>query len=479
MTNDSSSTAQNRIAEPQPTAVRDHPSRLGDLETIFRDLMIGFGIDRNGQVILARPDRVLTDGARSRERRTKIADVVRQFDEKQADEIATREISDELVDIIPVRVEARKIGPREPDKSEREDRWSLQPVDDVLGLFARADVYAELDYVVLGSPSFIGHPLGAPASWAGEIAFPGTTEKVSDGRTVMLTTAEPTTPPPFIRPRINIEGRRRPRVLILDTGIRTDGHGKPEHKDLAACELQLYFQASEDKKIIDDEDEIDEDDSRTLDFESGHGTFITGIVRQMCPDADIYTAGVLSSFGAGPVSGVLDRLSRVLKALETKDRIDIVVMSFGAFFADDEPGLFGEALTALVGDRLCVAAAGNEMTCRPNFPAALPDVIAVGGLAADGKAWFTNFGGWVGACAPAIDVVSTFFTNVTEQVDGKEYRRFEGWARWSGTSFSAPKVAAQIAQEMYLNGGTAKQAWKRMISHKHFRYPDLGIVFNV
>ena len=75
--------------------------------------------------------------------------------------------------------------------------------------------------------------------------------------------------------------------------------------------------------------------------------------------------------------------------------------------------------------------------------------------------------------------MSTFFNDFVEYVDGREYRQFEKWAKWSGTSFSAPKIAALIAQEMYLYGGTAKEAWKRMTSYKHFRYPDLGTVFNV
>ena len=145
----------------------------------------------------------------------------------------------------------------------------------------------------------------------------------------------------------------------------------------------------------------------------------------------------------------------------------------------------------MLGDALGVAAAGNQSTCRPYFPAALPDVIGVGGLAADGKAWFTNFGGWVDACAPAIDVVSTFFNDFDETLHIKDRsgnitptvtRRYRGWARWSGTSFAAPKVAALIAQEMYLNGGpgqTARDAWDRLTSYRHYRYPDLGIVFNV
>ncbi len=69
----------------------------------------------------------------------------------------------------------------------------------------------------------------------------------------------------------------------------------------------------------------------------------------------------------------------------------------------------------------------------PYFPAALTDVIGVGGLAADGKAWFTNFGGWVDACAPAIDVISTFFCDFTETIDGDELRRYEqlGTLEWN------------------------------------------------
>jgi subtilisin family serine protease len=140
--------------------------------------------------------------------------------------------------------------------------------------------------------------------------------------------------------------------------------------------------------------------------------------------------------------------------------------------------LFGRELIALLGDSLGIAAAGNEMTCRPYYPAALAGVIAVGGLAADGKAWFTNYGSWVDACAPAVDVVSTFFNDFTETIDGRPNRVYEGWARWSGTSFAAPKVAGVIAQEMYLSQVSASRAWQRLTSHKHLRIGDLGVVVN-
>jgi subtilisin family serine protease len=154
-------------------------------------------------------------------------------------------------------------------------------------------------------------------------------------------------------------------------------------------------------------------------------------------------------------------------------------MSFGGYFTNDDPGVFGTELRRLLGDAVAVGSAGNDASIRPYFPAALPDVIGVGGLAASDRAWFSNHGPWVDACAPAVDVVSTFFDDFTERLDGETPRHFDGWARWSGTSFAAPKVAALIAQEHYLHGGTPREAWQRLTSNRHFRYADLGTVFNV
>ena len=82
---------------------------------------------------------------------------------------------------------------------------------------------------------------------------------------------------------------------------------------------------------------------------------------------------------------------------------------------------------------------------------------------------------------PAVDVVSTFFTDYDDASTRPpaSTNEFRGWASWSGTSFAAPKVAGVVAQEMYLNGGTAQQAWKRLSDYHRYRYPDLGIVVNV
>ena len=76
--------------------------------------------------------------------------------------------------------------------------------------------------------------------------------------------------------------------------------------------------------------------------------------------------------------------------------------------------------------------------------------------------------------------MSTFFTDFDDRTaDGRCGNAYRGWATWSGTSFSGPKVAAVIAQEMYLQDITATESWRRLSPTSAFRLPDLGVVFNV
>ena len=56
-----------------------------------------------------------------------------------------------------------------------------------------------------------------------------------------------------------------------------------------------------------------------------------------------------------------------------------------------------------------VASAGNDGVCRPAYPAAFDGVVSVAALGPDGPAPFSNWGSWVRACAPGVDVASTFY----------------------------------------------------------------------
>ena len=91
-------------------------------------------------------------------------------------------------------------------------------------------------------------------------------------------------------------------MLVLDTGLRTlKGAGeKVEHEELSHCKLHKPWFHDPNVGAKDDEDETTTT-AGVLDFEAGHGTFIAGIVRQICPDAIVHSAGVLSSFGDGDV----------------------------------------------------------------------------------------------------------------------------------------------------------------------------------
>ena len=84
-----------------------------------------------------------------------------------------------------------------------------------------------------------------------------------------------------------------------------------------------------------------------------------------------------------------------------------------------------------------------------------------------------------------VDLVSTFFQGFSGaetpvppgQPDPDD---FVGWARWSGTSFSAPIVAGALAQLMLTTGITGTEAVARLIDHPSLlRLADLGTVVNV
>lgn len=447
------------------SVVVDHPERLGDLAEVFVRRRIGFGVDGGGQLVLVRPDSVIVDvGDSATSFRTALAALAKYSEEQAA---ALRERGQPRGGLVAVAVA------NEVTTVHGERRFSVAPVQTALDQLRAAGARAEPNHVVLGSQGVKGMPVGAEAHFAGGMIFTAEVIESPIGK-VLKSTSDPAPKPAWLPRPLGIPERSAPKLLVLDTGLRTeDGAGAAvEHPDLTCVRLHSPW-LQKTQGAIDDEDEYDDDGSGTLDFEAGHGTFITGVIQQICPDAEVHVAGVLSSFGDGDVADVIAAFEL---AVTQAGPFDVVVLSLGGYMSDDDGELFGAGIRRLLGDGLCVAAAGNQSTSRPYFPAALADVVGVGGLGQADKAWFTNFGGWVDACAPAIDVVSTFFMPTK---GAKLDEPFTGWARWSGTSFSAPKVAAAVAQEMYLSGSDARTSWKRLSDHRRYRFPDLGIVFNL
>jgi subtilisin family serine protease len=223
---------------------------------------------------------------------------------------------------------------------------------------------------------------------------------------------------------------------------------------------------------VDQEDERDADASNALDTQSGHGTFIAGIVSRLAPEVDVAVHGVLNSFGDGDDFTIATGLDEAIP--DPDDEPDVLVLSLGCYTDDDLPPPIVAARLRQLKRTVIVAAAGNYGSCRPFWPAAMRRVVGVGALDSVTKAWFSNWGPWVDACAPGVDVVSTFF-----EPDGTFATT--GWARWSGTSFAAPKVAAAIADAQWrAQEPDARPAKARLLRrYGLFRIPELGVVVNL
>jgi hypothetical protein len=210
----------------------------------------------------------------------------------------------------------------------------------------------------------------------------------------------------------------------------------------------------------------------------GHGTFIAGIVRQVVPDARVLAVRIIHSDDVcyeGDVICALRHLATRIALAADGDpaaMIDVVSLSFG-YFAESAADLvltsgLWQAIEILLDlGVVVVAAAGNYSTSRPFYPAAFAiqpapvPVISVGALNPNGtKAVFSNEGNWVTAWAQGAAVVSAYPVDANasrtpelrvralaradrESLDPDDYSG--GFAVWSGTSFSAPGLAALIA----------------------------------
>jgi Subtilase family len=259
----------------------------------------------------------------------------------------------------------------------------------------------------------------------------------------------------------------RPHVVVLDTGLAR----QPRQPELAVDDYspRLFVDAAArataaggfvqingdldlpDVEITTPEGPAPADDY--LDPAAGHGTFIAGIIEQLAPGCTIDVRNVIAPLGNAVETKVGPAIDTVVQEFKSDEerRPFILSMSFGGQ-ALEPPGYLREAVARAVNEGIVViASAGNDGLCTPQYPAALPGVIAVAAIGPDGPPPWTNYGDWVDACAPGVDLVSAFFDNWDGAFPTKnsyDPDRFRSWAKWSGTSFSVPVVVAAVAREL-------------------------------
>jgi subtilisin family serine protease len=227
-----------------------------------------------------------------------------------------------------------------------------------------------------------------------------------------------------------------------------------------------------------------------LDTDTGHGTFIAGLVHQLCPDARLLGIRIMSTSGAVREGDLLNVLWQLVRRQELAQRtgdpdlaVDIVNLSLGYYHETPKDAGYDSSLLSvlLALSRLgvaVVAAAGNGSTDRLMYPAAFAPfdegavavrrdrvpLVSVGAQNPDRTvALYSNTGPWVTCYRPGANLVSTMPT----LTNGGAQATFEvtlpgyppratldpdsfasGFALWSGTSFAAPVLAGELAAAM-------------------------------
>lgn len=212
---------------------------------------------------------------------------------------------------------------------------------------------------------------------------------------------------------------------------------------------------------------------------AGHGTFVAGIVRCLAPATVIRHEAILVKAGAAYESDIVRQLNdAVLDDFQphiisisagTYTRHDLGLLAFDVLWHAEER----RERTAAV---LVVAAAGNDHTQRPFYPAAYDWVVGVGALDEDGAvSCFSNTGSWVDVYAHGRDLVNAFPSGVYryhEPPNAPGTAQFDGLAMWSGTSFATPIVSGEIAAHMSRTGLTAREAKDDLLTTKYRTLQD-------
>jgi subtilisin family serine protease len=269
-----------------------------------------------------------------------------------------------------------------------------------------------------------------------------------------------------------------PRIAVVDTGITDESRADGWLSGLATGDNVDLLDVLPPAGL--------------LDLGAGHGTFVTGVIQQVAPEADIEVVRVLDTDGLG------DEIAIGQQLVEAARRgVQIVNLSLGTVTADDSPPLALEtavrAAIAAQPNILFVCAAGNYADERPCWPAAFagtPEfrehVVSVAALALDpadgvgfvGAEWSSR-GDTVTCSVPGQGVVSTYVEGTeTEQRAPLHQDTFgaNAWATWSGTSFAAPQITGAVALIMQGEdwNGTPMDAFRQLMKAGEGLLPGYG-----
>ena len=204
------------------------------------------------------------------------------------------------------------------------------------------------------------------------------------------------------------------KIAVIDSGI------EPSHPMLAGIKL------AEDIAIVDDEVKLDVVGSDGDVF--GHGTAVSGIIKELAPEAEIGSIRVLGRNNSSRTAiiqlGAQEALSRGYQILNCSFgcAVEAQVLAYKSWV--DEAYLKGVHV---------VAACNNDDFRTPEWPAFFPSVLAVNMARTDDESIFYYMRGTlVEFAARGVDV------NVAWRDGGKKLV--------TGSSFATPRISALLAR---------------------------------
>ena len=232
---------------------------------------------------------------------------------------------------------------------------------------------------------------------------------------------------------VNGDGKGEIEVAVIDTGVDYD------HPDLdgniAWCIATLNGEIT----------------SNCYDG-NGHGTHVIGTIAAeldgagvvgVAPEVEIYAIKALNDQGSGYISDIVTAIDMAIKGPDgvidadgdgvivgdpDDDAPEVISMSLGG--SSDVQELHDIIISAYNWGITVVAAAGNEGASSPAYPAAYPEVIAVGAIDSNEEvpSWSNRY---PEVTAPGVDILSTYPDDSYETL--------------SGTSMATPHVSATVA----------------------------------
>lgn len=233
------------------------------------------------------------------------------------------------------------------------------------------------------------------------------------------------------------------KVAVVDTGVC--------HTQLKVTQGRWFLNGKSE------EDKIDVD---------GHGTHVAGVIAAMAqvlghaPNAELYAARVFEQTPNGEAAGAFSYdIARAIR-WAVQEGCDVINLSLGS--STYSKVIHEACLEAMQAGALVVVASGNDGSVNVNYPAKLPEVVAVGALGVQGRypadslharaepqrvsaqgvyrAVFSNHGPEVRYLAPGVAVLSCMADPVNPAAACGN-----GVAAMDGTSMAAPQISGLAA----------------------------------